>query len=209
MEFKPFCCYDGLFLILDLSDKLFGHLLLWNPSTRESIELPRPEPLLEYYVYGLGYDETSDDYKILAVDLSAFYDLYANVSVEILSLKSGSWRRIGEKHPTGVHRVRGFRDCGMDYLPFVHGAFHWLGMSEYCSDVYRTIVSFNISNEVYGVIPLSERMCNIPHLLNIDPHVVIRDHGVSVLGGMLCFYSTYNACHGRTFKLWAMKDYGV
>ncbi|KAK4343044.1 hypothetical protein RND71_038860 [Anisodus tanguticus] len=148
-------------------------------------------------VWGLGYDATSDDYKILALDLNASAYAQPNVSVEILSLKSGSWRRIGN-YPTDVCRLYGFRDSGVDYLPFVHGAFHWLGgVSQ-----YYTIISFNISNEVYGEIPLLERMCNISHSRIID-------HGVSVLGGMLCFYSTYDDCWQRTFKLWVMKDYGI
>ncbi|XP_059305813.1 F-box/kelch-repeat protein At3g23880-like [Lycium ferocissimum] len=191
MKCKPYCGYDGLVLLVYLSDRPNLPLLLWNPSTRESIELPHPESPLTDCVWGLGYDSTSGDYKILAVNLNG-----SGRRVEILSLKSGSWRRIGN-YPTGVHCYPGFKDCGMDYLPFVHGAFHWSGMSP-----YYTIVSFNISNEVYGEIPLLEGMCN-------RSEKRITDHGVSVLGGMLCLYSTYVHHHKRTFELWVMKDYGV
>ncbi|XP_060201553.1 F-box/kelch-repeat protein At3g23880-like isoform X2 [Lycium barbarum] len=191
MKCKPYCGYDGLILLVSLYDRPNLHLLLWNPSTRESIELPHPESPLIDCVWGLGYDATSDDYKVVAINLKAY-----GHRVEILSLKSGSWRRIGS-YPTGVHCVSGFKDCGMDYLPFVHGAFHWLGRSP-----HYTIVSFNISNEVYGEIPLLERLRNMSNKLIID-------HGVSVLGGMLCLYSTYIHHHMRTFELWVMKDYGV
>ncbi|KAJ8533037.1 hypothetical protein K7X08_015926 [Anisodus acutangulus] len=71
MKSKPFCGCDGLVLLAALIDTRNLHLLLWNPSTRESIDLPHPESPLMECVYGLGYDATSDDYKILALDLNA------------------------------------------------------------------------------------------------------------------------------------------
>lgn len=57
---------------------------------------------------------------------------------------SGSWRIIDER-----------TDCSMlsggEFLPFVNGAFHWLGiLSKLC------VVSLNISSEVYREIPLPE-----------------------------------------------------
>ncbi|XP_059287378.1 F-box protein CPR1-like [Lycium ferocissimum] len=187
------CCCDGL-VLLSTCDRLDRHLLLWIPSTRESIVLPYPGYYLGDWVYGLGYNATSDDYKILAVDLNRDYS--ENVSAEILALIRGSWRKIGD-YPTGIGCAVGYLNCGMDSLAFIHGAFHWLGKS-----AYYIIVSFNISNEVYGEIPLLERMCNIFDLR--------LDHGVSVLRGMLCYYSTSpKLYHQGTFKLWVMKDYGV
>ncbi|OIS97340.1 f-boxkelch-repeat protein, partial [Nicotiana attenuata] len=143
-----FCCCDGL-VLLAVCDRLVEHLLLWNPSTRESILLPHPESPLIDCVFGMGYDATSDDYKILTVNLNR---IRPGISAEILALKSGSWRKNG-KYPTGSHDVCGFMDCGTDSLAFVHGAFHWLGLS-----LYYTILSFDISNEVYGEIPLLERI---------------------------------------------------
>ncbi|KAH0637912.1 hypothetical protein KY289_037827 [Solanum tuberosum] len=124
-----FCSCDGLVLIFvssrglyDSSARLYEEILLWNPSTRESILLPHPKFRVVYCVCGLGYDSTSEDYKILAINLNAYHSF--DTSIEVLSLKSGSWRRIG--YPTGIEHVTGFRSCGMDYLAFLHGAFHWL-----------------------------------------------------------------------------------
>ncbi|XP_015163067.1 F-box/kelch-repeat protein At3g23880-like [Solanum tuberosum] len=196
-----FCSCDGLVLTLVSSGGYYEELVLWNPSTRESRLLPHPEFPVRTCVCGLKYDATSEDYKILAISLNAIDSSYT--SIQLFSLKSGSWRRIG--YPTGIKPkpVRGFMDSGMDYLAFLHGAFHWLAMS--CSGYYTT-VSFNISNEVYGEVPLLEQM------FGVSPRYYIIDHGVSVLRGMLCFYSTHNHwTEGRigTFKLWIMKDYGV
>ncbi|PHU01722.1 hypothetical protein BC332_31509 [Capsicum chinense] len=87
----------------------------------------------------LGYDSTSDDYKILKTDDAA--------RCEILTLKSGSWRKI-DKRPAGVFPVLSDTE---DSMAFVHGAFRWLD-----SSLEKTLISFSISNEVYGEITLPE-----------------------------------------------------
>ncbi|KAM3289057.1 hypothetical protein P3S67_017344 [Capsicum chacoense] len=110
-RFRMYYCYDGLALIKlhDYPHYARAILLLWNPSTRESIVLPRIEFSLTIdYSCGLGYDSTSDDYKILKIDDAAH--------CEILALKSGSWRKI-DKHPAGVFPV--LSDT-KDSLAFVH-----------------------------------------------------------------------------------------
>ena len=79
--------------------------------------------------------------------------------------------------------------------------FHWLGKSP---SGYHTTVSLTISNEVYGEVPLLKQM------YYLCPVYFFVDHGVSVLRGMLCFYSAYNLIESTgTFKLWIMKEYGV
>ncbi|KAG5583020.1 hypothetical protein H5410_053647 [Solanum commersonii] len=66
---------------------------MWNPSTRESILLPQPRFLLQNSdcMWGLGYDSTSGDYKILFINGEEL------PGGQILTLKSGSWRNI-DKH---------------------------------------------------------------------------------------------------------------
>ncbi|XP_059309918.1 uncharacterized protein LOC132061058 [Lycium ferocissimum] len=86
---------------------------------------------------------------------------------------------------------------GMDSLAFLHGAFHWIVVSTLSN---YSVVSFSISNEVYGEILLSERIHNIFKIASVES-------GFSVLGGLLCAYCTYRM--EGTFKLWVMKNYGV
>ncbi|KAM3377722.1 hypothetical protein P3S68_010135 [Capsicum galapagoense] len=166
-----------------------------NYYSIQSILLPSQEYALRCWVFGLGYDATGDDYKILAADLNV--GSFGNVSVRILPLKSGSWRKI-DKYPTGMRLSSGYSDCVRSSLTFIHGAFHWLIYKSPC----YTIMSFNISNEVYREIPLLDWMYRM-WMFKID-------HGVQVLRGMLYYYSTHNieGCPS-TFKLWTMKDYGV
>lgn len=71
----------------------------------------------------------------------------------------------------------------MEPLAFLNGAFHWVGFSgEHC------IVSFSSSsdNMVFGEISSPE-----PPTFRIYRLGMNSDYGVSVLGGMLCFYCTY------------------
>ncbi|KAK4369692.1 hypothetical protein RND71_009167 [Anisodus tanguticus] len=122
-RFAIHCCYDGV-VVIGVRDNLNGYrhtLLLWNPSTRESIVLPAPEfPPNEGSHFGMGYDSTSGEYKILHMRR----DLRRSIPSEILALKGGSWRRI-DKH------FRGFFNAlfAMQFLAFVHAAFHWVGLS--------------------------------------------------------------------------------
>ncbi|KAH0654930.1 hypothetical protein KY285_029812 [Solanum tuberosum] len=95
-RYSLYCCCNGMALMgfCNYPDKHF-QLLLWNPSTRESIVLPYPKILpKDYCTWGLGYDSASDDYKILKIDDKS--------CSEILALKSGSWRLL-DKHPIDVH----------------------------------------------------------------------------------------------------------
>lgn len=190
---KIYSCCDGLVFLI-ASDGLNAQYLLWNPSTRESIQLPRPEFLMRGCMCGLAYDAASDGYKILKIDGNV---VNRQVSNEILVLKSGSWKRIGKPSIRPIIPMLSGVASGRDCLAFVHGAFHWLGLSQ-----YYTIFSFDISNEVYGEIPLLERMCNLFKIKYLE-------YEVSVLGGLLCFHSTTNYQGEGTFKLWVMTDYGV
>ncbi|PHT29264.1 hypothetical protein CQW23_31136 [Capsicum baccatum] len=152
---------------------------------------------------GLGYDLTSDDYKIFKID--------GKERNEILALKSGSWRKIDD-HPATDNPVlsdmdylafqHGALDCvdtpsNMGYLAFVHGAFHWIDLL-----LNKFVVTFSISDEVNREIPL-------PEGLDLVFDIMHSKQGVSVLGGMLCVYSTRIHHWEYTFKLWVMNEYGV
>ncbi|PHT28644.1 hypothetical protein CQW23_31777 [Capsicum baccatum] len=143
---KLYCCYDSLVLIgvFNYRDKT-NRLLLWNPSTRESIVLPNKKVSLErrWCTWGLGYDSVSDDYKILKIDLES--------CSEILALKSGSWR-LTNNYPIGN---RPDLLC-TESLVFVHGAFHWI------DNITRsTVTALSISSEVYTEILFPEKILSI------------------------------------------------
>ncbi|KAK6774871.1 hypothetical protein RDI58_025872 [Solanum bulbocastanum] len=180
------CCYDGL-AVMEVHDNFkakHSTLLLWNPSTRESIVLPSPEfPRGSLSCFGLGCDSTSGGYKIFQ------HYQGCSFSGEILALKGGSWRRIDE-HPRGIDS----RFVSKQFLAFVHAAFHWIGFSRN----HVVVVLFSISNEVYGEIPFLEEMSCLRVLI-----------GIIVLEGMLCVHSNSLYPSKRTIKLWVLKEYGI
>ncbi|CAN4126605.1 unnamed protein product [Withania somnifera] len=179
------CCCNGL-VIISVCENIAEcrKLLLWNPLTRESIVLPTPEISMKGFpCFGMNFDSASGDYKILKIHQVG--NEGRKSPGEILTLKSGSWRKIDD-HPPLIHNVL----LGMHSLPFIHGAFHWVGMSK-----KYFVLSFNISHEVYAEIPLPDQIF-LSRIVDI---------GVSELDGMLCAYS--KGYH--TFKLWVMKDYGL
>lgn len=226
---KMYSSCDGLFLIgiwTDSYDEQPSILVLWNPSTRQSIRLPHSkfsfqmgdqyenadenmgnysnsisdhddglanydsknhEQIEDYSsssisdygdgdkgtTYGLAFDSKSEDYKVFRIDMSG------NNDNEIFALKNGSWKIIDRK--TSGRTDSGLL-CGGELLPFVDGAFHWLGfLSEVC------VVSFNISDEIYGEISLPDivsseltpfKFDNVE--VQVDVHV-----GLSVLRGRI------------------------
>ncbi|KAM3249737.1 hypothetical protein P3L10_011507 [Capsicum annuum] len=109
---KIYCCYDGLVLVGICK---YDHYKIFT--------------VRRLYLRRLGYDSTtSAEYMILKIG-------YQSCS-EILALKSGSWRIIGK--PTGIYSSW---LSNMDSLAFVHGAFHWLGLSP-----NESVTSYDISN---------------------------------------------------------------
>ncbi|KAM3283312.1 hypothetical protein P3S67_026957 [Capsicum chacoense] len=192
--FRVTCACDGLVVVAVSDIMTDGHPmhLLWNPSIRESVVLPASEfEADEFTRYGFGYDSTSDDYKILRI---------CDESNQILALKVGSWRKIN-KHPHGVYNAV----TRTHSLAFVREAFHWIGNSRgrgsrHSSSIEYSLVSFSISKEMYGEIPLPEEILSLVGIVFV---------GVSVLDGMLCVHATKNLCGFETLKLWALKDYGV
>ncbi|KAK4712525.1 hypothetical protein R3W88_007038 [Solanum pinnatisectum] len=156
-----------------------------NPSTRESILLPSHwDKFFHGYIHGMGYDPTSDDYKVIHIP-----EENEEAPTEILSLKSGSWRKI---YGGDCSLQSGNMEC----LTLLRGSFHWL---TYSVDSMFSLISFNISNEVFGGLPLSKEM---PLLYDMI------EQGGTVLGGMLSVNFLYEE-DTTIFDLWVMKEYGM
>ncbi|XP_049383020.1 F-box/kelch-repeat protein At3g23880-like [Solanum stenotomum] len=179
-NYKIYGCCNGLFLI-GIKQKY----ILWNPSTRESALLPSHwDKFFCDYNFGLGYDPTSDDYKVVKIP-----EINSEAPTEILSLKTGSCRKIYEGYFT--------IEChNMDYLTIVRGTFHWLVYSE---GGRFSLFSFNISNEAFGELPLSKEMPLFCDTI---------EQGVTVLGGMLSVNFVCVKEDTIVFDLWVMKEYG-
>ncbi|XP_076891845.1 F-box/kelch-repeat protein At3g06240-like isoform X2 [Bidens hawaiensis] len=162
---------------------MYKALFIWNPSTRRSNRLP-PSGCCKmqlglYVVYGFGYQESTDDYKLV--------ELYGEIKdretlVSIYSLKSGKWKEIGV-YP---HVFSFFEFC-----KFSNGAIHWIAVKDIGP---RIIVSLDLEKETYGEVlqPVYDEGD--------------KDLRLGSLNEWLCVLCEYR---GIRTDLWVMKVYGV
>ncbi|GMY35329.1 F-box protein CPR1 [Fagus crenata] len=166
---------------------------LWNPSTRKYKKLPvttlefAPDgyDFCQYTVSGFGYDETSDDYKVVRSVRLYLPDNKPSGS-EVYSLKNDSWRRLPD-YPYILRYKRAF-------AMLVSGALHWLVTSKAESDRTNLILAFDLGIEEYRLVPHPD-ISDIISLMN-----------VGVLGGCLTIYCSHPFSR---LDVWVMKDYGV
>ncbi|KAL2533183.1 F-box protein CPR30 [Abeliophyllum distichum] len=153
---------NGLLCFVDCADCI----VLWNLATRKyfqlqylgielpksairdhyvnygfGIELPKSAIRDHYVNYGFGYDSATDDYKVIR-SITAFHNnLSVCTLVELYSLKSDSWTRLGD--------FMGF-DFGVDYGILVGGALYWI---RYQRDIGSIIVAFDLTKEEFNFVP--------------------------------------------------------
>ncbi|XVE81272.1 hypothetical protein DITRI_Ditri15bG0050400 [Diplodiscus trichospermus] len=172
---------DGLVCLL-LDDEEF---ISWNPSTRESRALPETTSVLDAtFSYGLGYDFSTDDYKLVRVCCPI--NVSDQTKVEILSLKTNIWRATSHL-PTGIE-VNG---NGI----FLNGSLHWLAKKVISQTKIVIIVSFSLAEEKF-----QEVVAAPDHL---------EENNVAVLGisgDCLCLFFE---CNEGLYEGWLRKEYGV
>ncbi|WOH13539.1 hypothetical protein DCAR_0833049 [Daucus carota subsp. sativus] len=177
---------NGLVCLAIEEDSLF----MWNPATRKSRRLRNSDMNLRfgcYIVYGFGYDESEDDYKVVGI-----FCVFRNVGtyeteVKIYSSKTDVWRRI-EDFPFGIP----LDDSGK----FANGALHWAASRDIRSDLPESwiIVSLDVKREKYGKV--------------VQPKYGDGAYNLTlgVLDKCLCVLCNYQSIRA---DVWVMKDYGV
>ncbi|XP_059313387.1 F-box/kelch-repeat protein At3g23880-like isoform X1 [Lycium ferocissimum] len=140
------CLVGSVNGLICLSISLFhglDDLFIWNPSIRRYKKLPNYR--LNYdeeeeepgdFKFGFGYDELQDDYKVVGAFPIYRYIALCRVEVKIYSLRSNSWRRIGD------FQDRELKDHS---AKFVNGKLHWL-------DRGRNIISFDLADEKWAEV---------------------------------------------------------
>nr|XP_043640119.1 F-box/kelch-repeat protein At3g23880-like [Erigeron canadensis] len=175
---------NGLLCIAIEEDTLF----LWNPSTRKSNQLPHCGFKARqggYALYGFGYDESTDDYKVVGISCVFRSGHKYDTKVKIFSMKAGNWKKLGD-FPQGIP----LDDSGK----FSSGALHWAASRDFGSAYSWTIVSLHLANGTYGQV-------SQPVYDEGD-----KDLNLGALGEWLCVLCNYR---GHRADMWVMKDYGV
>ncbi|KAL5070501.1 hypothetical protein RYX36_021388 [Vicia faba] len=169
--------------------------VLWNPLTEEFTVIPSsPTQLIpkdptgftfcpDSVFHGFGYDQLRDDFKIIQY-LSFYYDRYPRHQTsffEIYSLKSNSWRMINmENHLSHWDFVLSRSFSGLEV--YVDGACHWLVLDSFSHLHAMTLLSFDLSDEVFLTTPIGE-----------EPFSPYSCHGrLTQLNGSIALISNYH-----------------
>ncbi|TMW96924.1 hypothetical protein EJD97_006558 [Solanum chilense] len=192
---------NGLICLSNTENELF----LWNPSTRKHKQLPDftfKFKNAERFIYGFGYDECHDDYKVVAcIYPPGFLPLFGDY-VKIYSLKDDSWRSISIPQDW----VKSF-NCGK----FVNGKLNWAYSSNRTGPFWRkgwNIISLDLADEKwekeYGVKESWTKMFTFkyPHPYPSLMFLFYPPHLASNKGKVLLM------C-GKTFVLYNLKGESI
>ncbi|XP_042507336.1 F-box protein CPR1-like [Macadamia integrifolia] len=188
---------NGLLCISNSEEEIF----LWNPSIRRHhklpitpIEYPERFDCPRLIVYGLGYDPTTDDYKL--VRIVQFYgdDEYScDSEVKVYSLRTNSWRRIRDV-PYHLSYKRGF---GV----LANYGLHWVAVRERTEPdtASSSFDSFDLQDEEYSEVPQASSFIVSFDLQDEEyREIPLRDFvddefhmNVGVLGGQLCLLCNF------------------
>nr|XP_023884580.1 F-box/kelch-repeat protein At3g23880-like [Quercus suber] len=178
---------------------------LWNPSIRKFKRLPNTcLTQLSKVALGFGYDSQNNDYKVVRFSWTISGKPKPPPKVEVYSLSSDSWRRIGLGISWRPNVLAHYFNYTLTF-PLVSGHLHWMiemidegGAQE--GRFTSMILSFDVNSEKFKELPLpddegsflvtkcvtsfQEKLALIKFGYGVEPH------------SMLC-------------SIWVMKEYGV
>ncbi|KAI8537930.1 hypothetical protein RHMOL_Rhmol09G0062400 [Rhododendron molle] len=133
-------------------------IYLWNPSTRKSKRLPDLGVRTGWNchdLYGFGFDESNDDYKVVLTFCDSDGGVSSERKVMVYTLRTDSWRQIG-----------GF-SCDVPFGvigKFLNGSIHWVARDNSGSSYFSVIVSLDLEKEMYNDVLLPNYGADVFHL---------------------------------------------
>ncbi|XP_019200060.1 PREDICTED: F-box/kelch-repeat protein At3g23880-like [Ipomoea nil] len=194
-SFRKFITYDGLVLIPEGGFELLGscngllcfrakpyRIIIWNPSSNGNIKtIPDVWQLGNISIFGFGYDECNDDYKVVY----AYYDGNGDETVVLVySFKHGSWKRSERGFISGFVHPR--------IAVFVSGNLNWCNNNLHESEWNWDIIYFNLTTETAKPMALPSH----EHAAAI---CISESRGLLFAG----FH------HKHQMEVWVMNEYGV
>ncbi|KAI3524281.1 hypothetical protein L1887_02934 [Cichorium endivia] len=138
--------HNGILCLFDDEEK---SITPWNPSIRHKLTLPdcSNQKYFTWIGIGFGFDPITDDYMIVSIP----YFCEGNLSSYVYTLKTGTWCAIAS--PMSLFYQMASK------AHFVNGALHWMVQLYYNVshdvDAFR-ILTFDLSTQVFGMIPLPD-----------------------------------------------------
>ena len=194
---------NGILCLTDFIVSEFNGVYLWNPSVRKFKKLPDTcLSRLHHAKLGFGYDSLNNDYKVVRISRSRV-KVMPPLEVEVYTLSSDSWKRIGLGIPWRPNVVFWKINCFL-LSPFVSGHLHWMilyaedrGGRERRSN--HMILSFDVNSEKFKELPLpaDEGSCCVIYL-------------TSFKGKLALIKLRYGVQSRDTLcSIWVMREYGL
>ncbi|KAM7503030.1 hypothetical protein LguiB_001934 [Lonicera macranthoides] len=186
--FRIIGTFNGLICLSDDEGCYMDKIILWNPSLKKYVILPKPTVIFKTHGHyqhsiGFGYLPATNDYKIVRVVYLRLPDSdKVPPEVEIYELSTDSWRNVNAGDFSCVIRERASQ-------AFLNGAVHWAGF--YNSE--NLIVSFDMGSETFGAMM-------VPNGLQNEWRLCVSTFGES----LSLIHDGDNFC-----CIWVMKEYGV
>uniref|UniRef100_A0A7N2MJ16 F-box domain-containing protein n=1 Tax=Quercus lobata TaxID=97700 RepID=A0A7N2MJ16_QUELO len=150
---------NGILCITDFVTSKSKDVYLWNPSIRKFKRLPDTcLTQLRTVRLGFGYDSLNNDYKIVRISRTCAKPMLP-LEVEVYSLSSNSWKRVGLGISWRSNAVFHKFNCTLTF-PFVSGNLHWMiemieggGQERLFTSI---ILSFDVNSEKFKELPLPD-----------------------------------------------------
>ncbi|XP_028065727.1 F-box/kelch-repeat protein At3g06240-like [Camellia sinensis] len=193
--------------LICLSDDCFGYtytIILWNPSIRKYVTLPKPKFCFDHYgpymfALGFGVDPQTNDPKVVRVVYlsgTGRENYLVPPKVEVYALSTGKWKTVNAS--TVRHNMVEF----FWSKAFVNGAVHWVVYSQSKNSVFCNVVLlFDMGSEVFREMRLPKKLVSE---FPLDLSVAVYGDSISVF-----HYDNRGPCTSRDCEVWIMKEYGV
>ncbi|XP_059663277.1 F-box protein CPR1-like isoform X2 [Cornus florida] len=192
---------NGLVCLSDDHSMHAYDIILWNPSIRKFVILPRPRVTeithgSYMFLLGFGFDPMTDDYKVVRIAYIKGRngrDLIPP-EVEVYRLSSGAWRSFSTGAPP-------YGMFGYTWTQaFVNGGIHWIGYDPCVASGNRNlVVSFDVGDEVFGEVMLPDGLAAQSG----------QDLSVSVFAKLLSVLHYEYRAKKQRCSVWVMKEYSV
>ncbi|KAL5710816.1 hypothetical protein ACHQM5_021331 [Ranunculus cassubicifolius] len=196
-------CCNGIICLYNICK---GEVALWNPATRQLRPLPespiprRPDyssyPYLNQTYVAFGFDVSTNDYKVVRIIVFEGGPTFKkqNSQVEVYSLSTDSWEIIHKDVLLPLNIVNAPRSAR-------NGMCFWFG---YSGDI-SLLLSFNLSNNVIGTVPLPES-CDYAECIDFMNDKLALIYPVDDMS-----QSEMHRREGvnRRFEIWVLQDYHV
>ncbi|XP_023769016.1 F-box protein At1g11270 [Lactuca sativa] len=145
----------------DFCTNLKSEMVLWNPSIRKSIDVPVPKKFNPYHESNLGFGvcPLTCDPKI--VEITLFHKPRFHCEAKVYTVSSRKWRNFTSNLPSKPFRV---------FYPHVvvDRFIYWCAFDPMTMDNglpnHNLIMSFDITNESFGVVDLPDSLRRHPPL---------------------------------------------